>query len=537
MWTRLPAVAALLMLWLQLPAPAAARPSSIVQGTLTSAFPSTGALLVVSGNEQLTCSGVMIGCETFLTAAHCVCPESKAPCQGDDAPDPFDVTVYLEHAGFFYADAVIVHPDYDFPTADVAVVKMSFGPTSIPPSPLAAMSVPLETPGTIVGFGTAGGGDDTTGLKRFGSVVTAACPNDVSDTTSVCWRFTGEGSNTCAGDSGGPLFLADGAIGGITSGGTRASCLANDSSYDASVPYYREWIAAQAGEDLGNTVCGELPQVGHAGSTMTGFSGELDRDAAEAVHTIVVPENTEELRIGMHGADDGRADFDLAVRFDAPPTDEDFDCDDAFPGQYAYCEIFYPDPGTWHVRVKRVAGEGTYQVAVTTLGGSTTECGNEVREAGEECDGADAGADCLGGCDPFDCVCLPCPEDLAIDQIQLARKFLLRGAFANREGAYDGFDPTGVDLTIQVADDAGHVARVVIPAGDPGWKGAKSGKSWRWRGHVDGMRRVTLRDRTKKRGVWAVTADGRDVAGAAAIGTAGLTVSVRSDYTCALKRY
>lgn len=532
MRTRLPAVAALLMLWTQ----AAASPSSIVQGTLTSAYPSTGALLVVDGSDQITCSGVMIGCETFLTAAHCVCPASKAPCQGEDAPDPFDVTVYLEHAGFFPADVVIVHPDYDFPVADLAVVKLVFAPTSIPPSALAAMSVPLDTPGTIVGFGTSGGNDDATGLKRFGSVVTGACPDDVSDATSVCWRFTGEGSNSCAGDSGGPLFLADGTVAGTTSGGVRASCLANDSSYDASVPHYRDWIAAQAGDDLANTICGELPQVGQPGSTVTPFTGELDRDVTEAFHTVVVPENTEELRIGMHGSDDGRADFDMAVRFDAPPTDDEFDCDDSFPGQYAYCEIFYPDPGTWHVRVKRVAGEGTYQVAVTTLGGSTTECGNDVREAGEECDGVDA-AGCAGGCDPFDCVCLPCNEDLTIEQIQLAKKFVLRGTLANRDGFYDGFDPTGVDLTTIVSDAAGHVTQVVVPAGDPGWKGNKSGKTWRWHGRIDGLRRITLRDRTKKRGVWTVAADGRDVAGAAAIATAGLTVTIRSDYTCSQKRY
>ncbi len=532
MWTVLRAVVAALLLWTG----AEARPPRIVQGTLTSDYPSTGALLVVSGDSGITCSGVMIGCETFLTAAHCVCPAGKAPCQGDDAPDPFDVTVYLDNAGFFPADVVIVHPDYDFPVADLAVVKLLFAPTSIPPSKLANVSVPLGTPGTIVGFGTSGGNDDSTGLKRYGTVVTAGCPTDVSDTTSVCWRFTGEGANSCSGDSGGPLFLDDGSIAGTTSGGVRASCLATDSSYDANVPYYHDWIAAQAGADIANTVCGELPQVGQAGSTVTGFTGTLDRDVTEAVHTIVVPENTEELRIGMHGADDGRIDFDLAVRFDAPPTDEESDCEDAAPGQYAYCEFFYPDPGTWHVRVKRVAGDGAYQLVVTTLGGSTAECGNDVREAAEECDGADA-PDCPGGCDPFDCVCTPCPEDLTIDQIQLARKFVLRGALANTEGVYEGFDPRSVDLDVSVADAGGRVAEVRIPAFDAGWKASRSGKSWRWRGRLDGLRRVTLRDRTKKRGVWTIVADGRDVPGADRIGTSGLTVTVRSDYTCAMKRY
>src|SRR5258705_1864356 len=47
----------------------------IVNGTLTSLYPSTGALLLGDEPETATswCSGVLIRQRTFLTAGHCVC--------------------------------------------------------------------------------------------------------------------------------------------------------------------------------------------------------------------------------------------------------------------------------------------------------------------------------------------------------------------------------------------------------------------------------------------------------------------------------
>src|SRR5438045_104171 len=52
----------------------------IVNGTLTPFYPTTGALLFGDNPADVTdvsteCSGVLVGCQTVLTAAHCVCPE------------------------------------------------------------------------------------------------------------------------------------------------------------------------------------------------------------------------------------------------------------------------------------------------------------------------------------------------------------------------------------------------------------------------------------------------------------------------------
>ncbi len=53
----------------------------IVNGTLTSLYPSVGALLSPGDPHfaTLLCSGTLIGCHTFLTAAHCMSSSCSTP--------------------------------------------------------------------------------------------------------------------------------------------------------------------------------------------------------------------------------------------------------------------------------------------------------------------------------------------------------------------------------------------------------------------------------------------------------------------------
>jgi secreted trypsin-like serine protease len=85
----------------------------IVNGVYTSLYPSTGALLF--GNDPDTaftwCSGTLIGCDTFLTAAHCVCDTTGPDCQ---SLDPASRMVFLQHAGFFQLASIAVRRDFDF---------------------------------------------------------------------------------------------------------------------------------------------------------------------------------------------------------------------------------------------------------------------------------------------------------------------------------------------------------------------------------------------------------------------------------------
>ena len=78
-------------------------------------------------------------------------------------------------ASFFAVSSVALHPSYNFPVADVAVLKLATPVTGVSPTPInAASTPPFGTAGTIAGFGRSGGGSDY-GLKRSGAVTTASC--------------------------------------------------------------------------------------------------------------------------------------------------------------------------------------------------------------------------------------------------------------------------------------------------------------------------------------------------------------------------
>jgi hypothetical protein len=357
----------------------------IVNGLFTSQYPTTGALLDSANFNfaDLICSGTLIGCRTFLTAGHCV----------ESSLNPANYSVFLQHAGMFTVSSVALHPSYDFPVADVAVLTLTTPVNGIAPTPINVIGTPpYGTPATIVGFGRSGGGSNNAdyGLKRAGDVVTAQCTGGISNSTSVCWNFSdpvgapGTDSNTCNGDSGGPLLTDLGSgvtVAGVTSGGTSASCLPTDHSYDANVFYYREWIQSIAGADLNNTSCGTLPQVGSSGATVTGIVGTLNSVATEGVHTIDVPPGISALRIAMNAIDNG-SDYDLYVRFGAPATTSLFDCQAAGPNQFGACNFPNPSVGTWHILVNRFSGSGSYQVTATTFG---VDCSNPSN-AGLPCD-------------------------------------------------------------------------------------------------------------------------------------------------------
>jgi hypothetical protein len=206
----------------------------------------------------------------------------------------------------------------------------------------------------------------------------------------VCWNFTsplgepGTNSNTCNGDSGGPLFIDFGVgprIAGVTSGGSSDTCLPTDASFDANVFFYRSWIQQQAGADLGNTECGALPQVGDAGTTIVGFTGQLSAASPQATNNFEVSAGTSVLRVTMNGVDDG-SDFDLFVKAGSPPSLSTYDCRQDGSGQFASCEFVAPTAGAWYALVARSTGAGAYQVTATTFSGGCADAAN----TGQACD-------------------------------------------------------------------------------------------------------------------------------------------------------
>jgi len=144
----------------------------IVNGVSTQGQPTTGALLFPVGSGfSLVCSGTLIGCQSFLTAAHCVCPGTSF-C----TPDPASFAVYLQHGGIFSVSAAAVAPGYQFGVAeDVAVLTLASPATGVPPTPINTQASPAPgTRGIIAGFGITGGSKDDAGLLRQGQVTTAS---------------------------------------------------------------------------------------------------------------------------------------------------------------------------------------------------------------------------------------------------------------------------------------------------------------------------------------------------------------------------
>ena len=355
----------------------------IVNGTLDWQHPTTGALLRSTNSTRtdafFECSGTLIGCQTFLTAKHCVVNGA-----GDAIPAS-QFFVYLQHGGIHHATTI--HRD---PNADLALVVLGSPVDAISPTPINQASVPQGTSGTIVGFGLPDGFSSAYGLKRRGMVTVtyAGCPPG-----EICWLFDdplgppGYDSDTCYGDSGGPLFVQSGitdVVAGVTTSGTNPDCATPDLSDDQDVSANQSWILSTGGADLANTVCGYGVMVNQPTTTVHGYSGFLDATTTSAVIQDYVPTFMHGYRIGMNGEDNGATNFNMYVKFGSAPTTTSYDCASTGSTQFQYCDLDGSAPGYWYVLVKRVKGSGAFQLAATQI--PSPQCGNGIREGYEQCD-------------------------------------------------------------------------------------------------------------------------------------------------------
>jgi secreted trypsin-like serine protease len=201
-------------------------------------------VLTRGADEQANCSGVVLGPRVVLTAAHCVRPtRDMAVLYRDETGAPMLSPV----------QAVAVHPLYrtDAVARRVVSIDLALVETQTPldarfvASKLASGEGPAIGETTILaGYGIAREGDPLTGGALRSASLTVRAPLS----TILLWADGGDraGLGACVGDSGGPLFSADGetvlAIVAWTSGPRGRHC--GELTQGPLIAPQRAWIDA-----------------------------------------------------------------------------------------------------------------------------------------------------------------------------------------------------------------------------------------------------------------------------------------------------
>lgn len=372
----------------------------IVNGTATGDYPEVGALLIRAspGDPDIVsiCSGTLVGCRSFLTAAHCVCPitsDTATQCERQGVADPRELTVFLQHHGRVDVQAVFLNPDFSFTDGgDLALLRLTTPvDTVLPAVPNTVGRLPIGSDAVIVGFGNSGGplsSQNDYGIKRFGTVRTSLCAADIEPATHVCWDYLGVGANTCGGDSGGPLFVSDAdsiRLAGVTSGGESLTCTEPDNGFDTDIFVHLPWLEEALAASEGDEPCPEGTVVGDPSVTTTTADGVLARTDAFATVPVHVPVGTARLLVVLNGSLYSSEsfttpnEFTLSVRPEGAATAT---CVDSTLGPFDVCDVEDPSPGEWQARVGRLRGSGEYQLTATLFARTAPACAGDCNDDG-----------------------------------------------------------------------------------------------------------------------------------------------------------
>lgn len=497
------------------PLPGSSFHKRVANGLETGLFSYAGALvrnLSLSSPPGLVCSGTLIGCQTFITAAHCVTwwPVASA------------FAVYLDRVGLVPVERITIHPSYSESDPnhyfDMAVLRLAYPVNGVATVGLETTANPVPgTTATIVGYGTTHTNTSEYSIKRYGQMTlqnTLTCAGIVTENT-LCWSFedpigpAGSDSNLCNKDSGSSL-LAGGKLVGVNHAGGGADCGTPLARGYANTVYPQvAWIQSAAAPDtLGTFFCptgtGMIDvRTTYVKRTLSGSSYSYWVDVKPGTHL---------LRFTLNGLDDGSAiDFNLSARARTHPTDTDFDCMPTRYGQFESCELRSPAPGGWWVTVEPVFGSGVFQSTLTEVG---PDCSN-LANTGKVCDDANpctqgdtcGGGICAGIAEPAPSCSVAVKAQMKwktdVDSTRDKLTFKWKGGPLTSGELGNPTENTG--YTMCVYDAAGAVTSIAIPPrgdcdGNACWTSSGTGYKYKDRSAaLNGVSNITVKGSSEPR--------------------------------------